>query len=244
MEDYSVDSCVLSKYFRELQQEKKKLENKLEHLRMRKNDIESKLDTVSQKNLMLVQKNDNMARTVNVAKLRVQETLIQVDNLQKKNDEIQNVVSQVKEAIISEEQRSEKLQQSYLENFDNIANAFRNASHYYTETSLNQEKASWKSLVDQKENIVCNKKELNEIVFSKLDDMKINFEEPMNEEESPKSVWELYLEKKDAVRSTFELHIERKKSILDKLTEEVKTKLKNIQDLEAELELLKNSSTV
>ncbi|XP_065655664.1 uncharacterized protein LOC101241832 isoform X3 [Hydra vulgaris] len=228
MEDYSVDSCALSKYFRELQQEKKKLENKLEHLRMRKNDIESKLDT----------------GTVNVAKLRVQETLIQVDNLQKKNDEIQNVVSQVKEAIISEEQRSEKLQQSYLENFDNIANAFRNASHYYTETSLNQEKASWKNLVDQKESIVCNKKQLNEIIFGKLDDMKINFEEPMNEEESPKSVWELYLEKKDAMRSTFELHIERKKSILDKLTEEVNIKLKNIQDLETELELMKNSSAV
>lgn len=235
-----VDAVVLSTHFRELQQEKKKLENKLEHLRMKRKDLESKQDTVAKKNLLLNQKNENMSRTVNVAKMKVQETQLHVDKLQKMSDALQKTVNEVKQQIATEEKNREDRLLGYQAKYDELAESFRRAKKYYVDFVLSEEETRWKSSFEEKKNQVSSNHDIVNMVSERLEKLKILKDKSVPEEKPPKSVWFQYMDSKDVALSVFQEECEAARLKVEQCTNAVQENKNKMVALESKLVELKS----
>ena len=192
------DSSPLPGYFQELQQEKNKLESKLDQLKIRKKDIEAKQDNVSKKNLQLNQKNDNMSRTVDVAKRKCEETQIHVDKLQKMNDDLQQNIQQTKGKIKGEEKKKDSLIKDYEGRYVKLGEKFRNGMKHYVDLVLSEEENKRKASCVEKMCQVDTKKEVVELMSLQLKEMKVS---TAPDEKPAKSGWCEVLESKDMMIS-------------------------------------------
>jgi len=234
-----IDAMSISTHFRELQQEKKKLENKFEHLKLRRKDLETKHETVAKKNLLLHQKNDNMTRTVNVAKMKVQETQLQVDKLQRMNDELQKVVSEVKQKIEDEETDKENMFNAFLEKYDELGDSFRNAKVYYVDESLHVEEEKWKSSCDKKKVKVQQTEEVIKTVSDRLSNMQLQGVDKVPEEKPPRSLWQQYNENKDILSSVLEESKQQVTHSLQHLSDRTSKSTQSLKELDDKLSHLK-----
>lgn len=234
-----MDAVVLSTHFRELQQEKKKLDNKLEHLRMKRRDLESKQDTVARKNLLLNQKSENMSRTVNVAKMKVQETQLHVDKLQKMSDGLQKTVNEIKQQIATEEKNREDHLLNYQVKYDELAENFRHAKKYYVDTVLNVEESRCKVSFEVTKDQVSSNNQVVNMVSERLQKMKI-LKENVPEEKPPKSVWCQYMDSKDLVFSLFQKEGEAAHLKVEQCTNTVQENKNKMNALEAKLVEMKS----
>lgn len=189
-------------YFQDLQQEKKKLEYKLDQLRIRKKDIEAKQDAVAKKNLALTQKHDNMKRTVDVAKRKCQETQLYVDKLQKVNDHLQTNIQKIKDDMKSEEKNKEMLIKSYLDKYADLAQCFRDAKRYYVEPVLEEEEKSRRDACTDKDIQVKSFEETVNMVTSQLEKALLENNSP-SDERPQLCEWSEFLLNKDRVLELF-----------------------------------------
>jgi len=180
------DGNILAAQFRELQQEKKKLQNRLDHFRFRRKDLESKHNSVSEKNNLLNQKHDNMSRTTQIAKRKVKESQVHVEKLQTENDEYQSRITLMKEGLRKEEEAKDNYLLELQSKFDELSKDFRGAKRFYNNESLDGEIEHWKTICRERKLNIDTGNELVTSISSQLENLHLKKE---TDEKPDKTSW-------------------------------------------------------
>jgi len=199
-------------HFKELQQEKKKLQNRLDHFRFRRKDLESKQGSVTDKNRLLQQKHDNMSRTIEIAKRKLQESQLQVEKLQNENDEHQAYIKLVKTSLQKEEDTKDTYLIKLQNQFDELSNDFRGAKKFYEDEELEKEVEHWKNTCQRRKISIETGAELVNQISTQLKEM--NLSKTDSDEKPAKSSWKEVNTHQDFLTSLFQEDFSKLESLI------------------------------
>ncbi|XP_065051619.1 uncharacterized protein LOC135681213 [Rhopilema esculentum] len=176
---------IISESLRELQQEKRKLENFLDNEQARRKDTETKLNLVNARYSNVQERYSRLSATRDIARQKMYESKELINRLQRLHVEKQNLINDTREKINLGKRRREEMSTEFAQQLQNLAKTFFSAREEYNEVKLHGEQKDLEKKIQETKNAVQESKQTIDELTEEFSKIKVEEEKQESRDDWP-----------------------------------------------------------
>eukprot|EP00112_Aurelia_sp_Birch-Aquarium-sp1_P017911 Seg420.8 transcript_id=Seg420.8/GoldUCD/mRNA.D3Y31 product="hypothetical protein" protein_id=Seg420.8/GoldUCD/D3Y31 len=231
---------IISESLRELQQEKKRLENVLQNERAKRKEMGAKLNLVNAQYSNVSERLSKISATRDISKQRMKESEELVNKLQKVHADKQRIIEDMKEKIELESKRKDERSNELSQKLDELAKQFFNARGTFSEDNLQYLQQEYEIKISESSNAAYENKKLVEALMEKFREYMLEVQDGQADDDGS---WPTLEELQNAL-NIFQTEEALVTSCDENYTEELKAATGRVEMMKAELKRLNMATDI